>query len=315
MKVYEIPFSKLISYYIPFNGFIISDNNKYIYKKLNLINTGEIYNTYVLDQNVINILDDLSKLEINIIILINNTPLDYFVFKNEIESNTINIIPQNLGTNVIPLFKNRYSIINIPKIFENSDITNISLKNRNLIFQLEKNNINIIRKYLEEKKIFPIEIFISDKNLPSSISKELKENNLNNLIIRTMPDIIILDNEENIRMYEIKRKFKIKDGRIFLNLELVQFLFNYIYTKNKLEVNYVLITPENTVIYFNALELSKYIKKVIIHPIHTKIIYLFNTCLTFCEWFKVDYEIRDFPLNSNISGDPYIILDIPYEKI
>jgi hypothetical protein len=313
MKLYEIPFPKMMSYCMPFNGFIVFNNGNYIYKKLSLINSGEYYNTYVISKTILNILDDLSKWGVDIIILINGVPLDYFVFKQQIKNNSITINPQYLNKNIVTFFKSEYYIINMPKMIQNENNTNITIKNRDIktIFNAEKNNINTIVKYFEEKQIFPIETFISDKNLPISISKELRENRLTNLIIRTMPDIIILDNEENIRMYEIKRKYKIRGKKIILKLELVQYLFNYIYTKNNLEVNYIL-TNENNTINLNAVEISKFINKVVIHPLHTKIIHLFNTCLMFCEHFNVDYEIREFPINQNISGDPYIILEIPH---
>jgi len=313
MKLYEIPFPKMISYHMPFNGFIVFNNGNYIYKKLNLINSGEFYDMYVISKIILNILDDLSKWGVDIIILINGISLDYFVFKQQIKNTSIVINPQYLNKNIITLFKNEYYIINMPKMVQNENNTNITIKNRDIktIFHTEKNNINIVAKYFEEKQIFPIEIFISDKNLPISISKELRENRLTNLIIRTIPDIIILDKEENIRMYEIKRKYKIKGKKIILNLELVQYLFNYIYTKNNLEVNYIL-TDENNTINLNTVEISRFINKVVIHPLHTKIVHLFNTCLMFCEQFNVDYEIREFPINQNISGDPYIILEIPH---
>jgi len=313
MKLYEIPLPKMISYHMPFNGFIVFNNGNYIYKKLNLINSGEFYDMYVISKIILNILDDLSKWGVDIIILINGIPLDYFVFKQQIKNTSIVINPQYLNKNIITPLRNEYYIINMPKMVQNENNTNITIKKRDIktIFHTEKNNINIVAKYFEEKQIFPIEIFISDKNLPISISRELRENRLTNLIIRTIPDIIILDKEENIRMYEIKRKYKIKGKKIILNLELVQYLFNYIYTKNNLEVNYIL-TDENNTINLNTVEISRFINKVVIHPLHTKIVHLFNTCLMFCEQFNVDYEIREFPINQNISGDPYIILEIPH---
>ena len=313
MKLYEIPFPKIISCYMPFSGFIVFNNGNYIYKKLNLVNSGESYDTYAISKTILNVLNDLSKWGVDIIILINGVPLDYFVFKEQIKNNSIIINPQCLNKNIITFYKTEYYVINIPKMVGKENNTNILIESRDMktIFYTEKNNISIIGKYLEEQQIFPIEIFISDKNLPVSISKELRENKLTNLVIRTIPDIIILDNEENIRMYEIKRRYKTTRKKIILKLELVQYLFNYIYTKNNLEVNYIL-TSENNTIRLNTVEISKFIKRVIIHPLHTKIIHLFNTCLMFCEQFNVDYEIREFPINQYISGDPYIILEIPH---
>ena len=202
---------------------------------------------------------------------------------------------------IFPIYGNNLNFDN------NLKMEKLELNNRTIIFKDEEKNLQLINKYIHNYKIEYIEIFESDFNLPSVKNSFLNQNNLENLLIRTLPDIILLDKYHNIHLFEIKRKFLIDNKKVIINIEFIQFYYNYLFWMAGYKTHF-LITNEKYRTYYE-LDIEKLLNSIeglYIHKTFNKVYYLFDICIDFAIKNNIKYKIVDFPINNNRSGDPYL---------
>lgn len=246
------------------NDLCIDNNKTYAIK---------ILNNKAISENIINYYSELSNYGINFKIVYKNKLILFRDFEYFIKNNGIYIKLENINENYLD---EKYSKIKNENIFLINDEQNMAFSNYKEYEKKSDENIITIKKNYQQKIMnlmakkhnFILNNILNNNDLKSEnvaiisnyikIPLEIRFNfEITDMYLRTLPDLYDFKNDT---YFEIKIK---KINRKSLSLEFSQLFFNYIMSKNKIKM-YYLIYDEATknILFLKPEEILSKIKYV-----------------------------------------------------